>query len=187
MNVHASTLLALALAIAPGTALAIGQSGSGGQSQPATSTAAANPIQAAVTAQSQPGPAELYRSCNQLITEAQTKAKVVRNATNPHGLNPDLTIQSHKELKQILTKLVEEHQHFYQALTPDQQNSVQTRNANLLQAHSRFQNLVNEMERELTDSTIHVAEVAEQARATQKEMNSYQKEFRAMGGTLGYN
>ena len=186
MNVHASILFALALAIAPGTALAISQSGSGEQqqSQPATSTAA-NPIQAAVTAQSQPGPAELFRSCNQLITEAQTKAKVVRNATNP--LNPDLTIQSHKELKQILTKLVEEHQHFYQTLTPDQQKSVEMRNANLLQAHSRFQNLVNEMDRELTDSTLHVKEVAEQARATQKEMNSYQKEFRAMGGTLGYN
>jgi len=182
MKLHSSIPFALLLA------LAMTQSAAGDDQK--AKPAAVEPVSAAQSATSQPtqlAPGELYRSCNQLILQAQEKAKIVKDSTNPHNLNADRTIQTHKELQQTLLKLKDEHQRFVQALTPEQQTSVQMRNAVIDQVHNRILELAKEMDRELSDNTLHVAEVANQARATQKEMNSYQKEFRAMGGTLGLN
>ncbi len=197
MKWNFSVPLALVLAFGPGTAIAMSQSGAGAsqQQQPAIETShavlpisieQAGQVQAKTPEQSQPSPRVQFQNCNRLIVQARDQAHTIANSTNQYTFNPDRVVSQHKELKASLGDLKQEQESLYQGLSKEQQYSVQMRNANLLQANDRLQSLVKEMERELTDSTLHSRDVAEQARTTQRELKSYQKEFRAMGKDLGF-
>jgi hypothetical protein len=198
MKLNHLLTLALVLTFAPGFALAMNGNGTGAGQQlqphsPAVESSHAlltNTIdqtgQTTTAAQSSLAPRDLFQNCGRLVSQARDQAHaLVDSATHP-SFNPDLTARRHKELKESLGNLKQEHERFYSGLTQEQQSSVQMRNANLLQAQDRLQNLVKDMERELSDSTLHSSDVAEQARATQREMKSYQKEFRAMGKNLSF-
>jgi len=51
--------------------------------------------------------------------------------------------------------------------------------------HERIQNRLQEMNQELSNANPNRKRIAEQARATERDMRLYQKEFRLMGDDLG--
>jgi len=53
------------------------------------------------------------------------------------------------------------------------------------QIHERIQNRLQEMNQELSNTAPNQKRIAEQARVTERDMNTYQKEFRQMGDDLG--
>lgn len=191
MNRNLLVPLALVLALAPGIAFARSQSGQ--QPQPAVESSHSlmpTAIEASNSAAAKPSeqPAsteELYRKCQRLISQARGNSREVVKMSDAVGFNPDRTMQKHKELAETLSNLKQEHQRFYQSLSPEKQNTVMMRNASLMQAHDRLQKLAQEIQRELSDSTLHSKDVAEQARATSRELKGVDKEFRAMGSSLG--
>lgn len=190
MKWHFSNPLALVLAFAFGTAIVTAQSGTNTSQppQPAIETShAALSTSIDQPGQAQPGSRVQFESYGRIVSQARDRARSLATAATHGTFNADLIASQHKELKTSLGDLKQEHERMFQALTKEQQDSVQKLNANLVQAHDRLQNLVKEMERELTDSTLHSRDIAEQARMTQREMKSYQKDFRAMGKGLGYS
>ena len=193
MKYHLLPLI-LVLTLAPGIALANGN-GTGISQQPQSpvieSSLALLPGNIAQTASTpntteQQSVRDQFQNCSRLAAQTRDRAHALVDSASHLTFSADLTTRQHKELQEAIGNLKQEHERFYKALTPEQQNSIQMRNSNLLQAQSRLQNLVKEMERELTDSTLHSKDVAEQARATQREAKSYQKEFRALGKDLGF-
>ena len=195
MNRNLSVALAFVLAFAPGIAYAGSQSGttSEQQHQPAVESSHSllpttiQPVDATGTKPSeQPASTEdLYRNCQRLISQARDNAREVVKMTDVRTFNPDRTIQKHKELAEALGNLKQEHQRFYQSLTPEKQSTVTMRNANIMQAHDRLQKLAQDIQQELSDSTLHTKDVAQQARDTNRELKGVEKEFRAMGSSLG--
>ena len=191
MNRNLSVLLVLVLALAPGLAFASSQSGQ--QPQPAVESShslmptAIEPANSSVAkASEQPASTEdLYRKCQRLISQARDNSREVVKMSTVTTFNPDRAVQKHKELAEVLGNLKQEHELFYQSLSPEKQNTVTARNANLMQAHDRLQKLAQEMQRELSDSTLHSKDIAEQARATNRELKGVEKEFRAMGSAIG--
>lgn len=187
MKWHFSNPLALVLAFAFGTAMATAQSGTpisqpgAGTSPAALSTSIEQPGQA------QPGSRVQFENCGRLVSQARDRARSLASAATHVTFSADQVASQHKELRTSLGDLKQGHERMYQALTKEQQDSVQKLNASLMQAHDRLQNLVKEMDRELSDSTLHSKDIAEQARMTQREMKSYEKDFRAMGKGLGYS
>jgi len=195
MNRNLSIALTFVLAFAPGIAYANSQSGTNSeqQHQPAVEsshsllpTAIVPPDSTAAKQSEQPASTEdLYRKCQRLISQARDNSREVVKMTDVNTFNPDRTIQKHKELAEVLGNLKQEHQRFYESLTPEKQNTVTMRNANLMQAHDRLQKLAQDIQKELSDSTLHTRDVAEQARATNRELKGIEKGFRAMGSSLG--
>jgi hypothetical protein len=72
---------------------------------------------------------DLYRKCQRLISQARDNSREVVKMTDVNTFNPDRTIQKHKELAEVLGNLKQEHQRFYESLTPEKQNTVAMRNA----------------------------------------------------------
>jgi hypothetical protein len=198
MKMNFSVPMAFLLALAPGITLAMNGTGAGHQSQPQSPVVETShallpntidrsaQTQTTTTAKSPLPQADQFQNCSRLVSQVRDQARALANSASTISFNSEVTTRQHKELRESLVNLKQEHERFYNGLTQEQQNSAQLRNASLLQAHDRLQNLVKEMDRELTDSTLHSREVAEQARSTQRELKSYQKEFRAMGKDLGF-
>lgn len=194
MNRNLSLALATVLVFAPGIAYAGSQSGTTSEQQKIAvesshsllPTTVQAPDATATKQSGQPASTEdLYRNCQRLMSQARDNARQVEKMTDVNAFNPDRTIQKHKELAEALGNLKQEHQRFYESLTPEKQNTVTMRNANLMQAHDRLQKLAQDIQKELSDSTLHTKDVAEQARATNRELKGMEKEFRAMGTSLG--
>lgn len=179
------------LALAPGITLAMNGNGAGASPQIQPQTPAVEPslVQTSqnTAAQTALPPRDQFQSCSQLVSQARDKAHTLVDSATTNPFNSDLITRYHKELQESLGDVKQQHEKLYKGLTQEQQSAVQIRNANLMQGQDRLQNLVKEMERELTDSTLHSKDVADQARATQRELKSYQKEFRAMGKDLGFS
>lgn len=72
-----------------------------------------------------------------------------------------------------------------QGLSEDQLSAVQDRTRTMQQLHEGIQNRLQEMDKELTGNNISQPHVAEEARLTEREMKSYQNEFRKLGDDLG--
>jgi chromosome segregation ATPase len=190
--------LVLVLTLAPGIALANGN-GTGVSQQPKSpaiefshavlpdTVDQAASKQNTTTQQSPLSLRDQFQNCSRLAAQTRDRAHALVDSASHLTFTADLATRQHKELQESIGNLKQEHERFFKTLTPEQQNSIQMRNANLLQAQNRLQDLVKEMERELTDSTLHSKDVAEQARATQREAKSYQKEFRALGKDLGFS
>lgn len=191
MNRNLSVPLAFVLALAPGIAFASSQSGQ--QPQPAVESShslmptAIEPSNSAVAkpAEQPASTQELYRNCQRLISQARDNSREVVRMSTVLTFNPDRTIEKHKQLAEALGNLKQEHQRFYESLSSEKQNTVTSRNTNLMQAHDRLQKLAQQMQQELSDSTLHSKDIAEQARTTNRELKGMEKEFRAMGSTLG--
>lgn len=197
MKCNSSIPLALVLALAPGLALAMSQDNAGTTQQPQAAVApssALSPIdigpavQAKADDQQQPQISrhEQFQSCNRLAMRARNHARSIEKTANNPAFIPKTAAMQHKQLQESLGNLKQEHERLFQSLSLEQQSTVQSHNANLLESHERIQSLVSEMERELSDSVLQTSLVADQARATQREMKAFQKEFRAMGKDLGF-
>ncbi len=72
-----------------------------------------------------------------------------------------------------------------QGLSEDQLSAVQDRTRTMKQLHEHIQNRLQEMDKELTGNNISQPHVAEEARLAEREMKSYQNEFRKLGDDLG--
>ncbi len=100
------------------------------------------------------------------------------------SFNADEVRQQHQRVQEQVRTLAQNHEQLMQGLSQEQKDAVQQRNQSLLQTHERIQNRLQEMDQELANPQPNAKRVAEQARATEREMNAYQKEFRAMGDDL---
>lgn len=193
MKLNHSVLMASVLGLGVGVALAIPCFGSdtGKQSQATIETThAILPItidQAVQAKAEQPAQSqrEQLQKHNRTIAQTQEHANSLVKIASHASFDSDSAVRQHATLKESLGNLKQEHAQLTQRLTQEQQNSVRLRNADLMQAHDRLQNLLKEMEREFSDSVLHVKDVAEQARGIQREMKAYQKGFRALSKDLG--
>lgn len=70
-------------------------------------------------------------------------------------------------------------------LNEEQLSAVQDRTRTMQQLHDRIQNRLQEMNKELSGNNVSQPHVAEEARLAEREMKSYQNEFRKMGEDLG--
>jgi hypothetical protein len=195
MKLNHTLSLAMVLALAPGFALAMPQdgAGSGQESNDAIQTSHAalpiniEPAVATQQEQSKVSPHEQFKNCHQLAFKTREHARSIAKTATGNVFRNEVAVQQHKQLQESLGALRQEHEQLVQSLSEEQRSSVQMRNASLLQAHDRMQNLVSEMERELNGSVLHTKDVADQARATDREMKAFQKEFQAMGKDLGFS
>jgi|GEM_PF-7008835 hypothetical protein len=189
--------LALVFALAPGFAAANAQSeatSAQGPQEALETSHAVLPIdiapaveaQAKASEQPQMAPQDQFRNCHRLVAQVRDHARTIAKSAGGHVFNGDRTAREHKQMQETLSNLKQEHDRLYQSLSQEQQSSVQMRNATLLQSHDRLQNLVKEMEAELNGSVLHVQDIVDQAKATDRETKAFQKEFRAMGKDLGF-
>jgi hypothetical protein len=197
MKWNHSLPLTLVFGFTPAFALAIPQSVADASQQPQEAIETSHAVlplniepaveaQAKAPEQSTASPRDQFQTCHQLASQVRDHARTVAKSAGNPVFSAEQTTRQHKQLQDSLGDLRQKHEQLFKALSDEQQKSVQMRNANLLQAHDRLQNLVIEMERELTGSVLHTKDVADQARATDREMKSFQKEFRAMGKDLGF-
>ena len=70
-------------------------------------------------------------------------------------------------------------------LNEEQLSAVQDRTRTMQQLHDRIKNRLQEMNKELSGNNVSQPHVAEEARLAEREMKSYQNEFRKMGDDLG--
>lgn len=68
--------------------------------------------------------------------------------------------------------------------TLQERNAIQQHNQPMQQIHQRIQDRLQMTDGELADNALHGAHLAEQARAMEREMKSYQKQLKRAGKTL---
>lgn len=193
MKLNHSVLMASVLVLGVTVALAMPGSGSDTGQQPQSTIETTHVIlpitieQAvqAKTEQSTQSQRDQFQNHSRTITQTQDHARALLKSATDRAFSVDDTTRQHKDLKESVESLRQEHAQLTQRLTQEQQTSARLRNASLLQAHDRLQKLVQEIESELSDSVLHAKDVADKARATHREMRTYQKEFRAMSRDLG--
>ena len=93
--------------------------------------------------------------------------------------------QQHQQLQEQLRTMQQDREQLMQGLSDDQLSAVQDRARTMQQLHDSIQNRLQEMDKELSGNNVSQPHVAEEARLAEREMKSYQNEFRKMGDDLG--
>ncbi|MFP5235028.1 MAG: hypothetical protein ACLGSD_03930 [Acidobacteriota bacterium] len=126
-----------------------------------------------------------YRTCDRTMTQAKTQTRTMAKAANGTTFEAGQMRDHQARVQEQLRSMQQERDRLYNGLNQDQQDAIQQRNQKLQQMHERIQNRVEEMNQELSQANPDAKRVARQARETDRAMNAYQKELRAMGDDLG--
>lgn len=125
-----------------------------------------------------------YRTCDQSAEQTRATARTLARSAGNGLFNTDDLRDKHQQLKQQFQTLQQNREQLNTGLSVEQQSAVEKRNQEMQKTHERIQSRLQEMDRELSGSTFNATNFAAQARATERDMNSYQKQLRATGRTL---
>ena len=126
-----------------------------------------------------------YRTCDQTMQQTRTMAGDMTRAAQGKAFNAEQARQQQQGLQEQVRVMQQNREQLMKGLSKDQQGAVQQRTRTLEQTHERIQNRLRNMEQELASSSPNQNRVAEEARLTEREMRSYQNEFRRVGDYLG--
>lgn len=119
------------------------------------------------------------------MKQTRDQVRALSRSAKGAAVDPDVLRRQHQQIQEQLSAMQQSREHLMAGLTDMQKNAIQKRSQSMEQAHERIQNRLQEMDRELSGPNLNAGNVAEQARTTEREMNSYQKEFQKMGDDLG--
>lgn len=125
-----------------------------------------------------------YRTCDESMQQTRSQARMLARTARSNSANMGQIAGMHKQMTEQLRTLEQNRVRMYEGLNEEQQSAIQDRNRQMLQTHERIQNQLQQMERELAGPETHSADLAKQARATEREMNTYQKHLRETAKTL---
>ncbi len=126
-----------------------------------------------------------FKTCTGTMDHARTRAKSMANSAKESGFQVEEARRQHTQLQEELRNMQETRNQLHQSLNIDQQAAVQQRIETMNQIHERIQSRLQTMEQELSGPEINGKRVADQARATEREMKAYQNQFKKMGDDLG--
>lgn len=183
--------LAMVLAFSPGLLLALqSQTGSDAQ-QPQDKPTVTEPSQPAAPAATEPSPQtqnqsmqDHFRACDQSLGQARNQAHLLARDASRSTVDTDALLRQHKDLQDQFRAVKENRDRFFGDLSEEQLKSIQDHNESMQKINDRIQNNLAAIDQELTGSTIHMAEIADQARSVEREMKSYQKHLQETGKTF---
>ena len=126
-----------------------------------------------------------FQSCDRAMSETRTQARTMARDSKGTAFDLENARRQHQQLQEQIRTMAQNHEQLMQGLNEEQRSAVQDRAQTMAQMHERIQNRLQEIHKELSGADISGKRVADQARATEREMNAYQKEFRRMGEDLG--
>ena len=119
------------------------------------------------------------------MKQTRDQVRVLSRSAKGTAVDPDVLRRQHQQIQEQLSTMQQSREQLMAGLSNTQKEAIQKRSQAMDQAHERIQNRLQEMDRELSGPNLDARNVAEQARTTEREMNSYQKEFQKMGNDLG--
>jgi prefoldin subunit 5 len=119
------------------------------------------------------------------MKQTRDQVRALSRSAKGTAVDPDVLRRQHQQIQEQLSAMQQNREQLTAGLSNTQKEAIQKRSRAMDQAHERIQNRLQEMDRELSGPNLNAGNIAEQARATEREMNSYQKEFQKMGDDLG--
>ncbi|MFP5226498.1 MAG: hypothetical protein ACLGXA_02630 [Acidobacteriota bacterium] len=115
----------------------------------------------------------------------RTRTRDMARTSGGSAFNADEARRQQSQIREQFRNLQQTHSQLAQGLSDDQRATVQQRIQNMDRLRTRIESRLGDMEKELSNSTPNGKRVAEQARLTNRDMNSWRNQFRQMGDDLG--
>lgn len=125
-----------------------------------------------------------FRDCAQTMDRTRQQARTMSRATKGSSFDSAAVRQQQQQFQEQLRTMEQNRERLYQGLNNDQREAIQARHQNMLQLHERMQNRLSSMNQELSKESPDSKQLADLARANEREMNSYRKQFRSLGDEL---
>lgn len=125
-----------------------------------------------------------FRACDQSLNQARDQARSLSHDARELPPNIDALQQQHQQLKEKLVQLGETRAQLLGDFSDDQQKLVSDHSQSMKEIHSRIQTHLKLIDQEFTGSSLNLGTVADEAKATEREMKSYRKELQQTGKAL---
>lgn len=125
-----------------------------------------------------------YRTCDQSMDRIRTQAHDMAQAAAGSGFNAGQAQQQRDQLRQQIQTMQQEQDRLRQSLSSDQSGFAKQRTQNADRLRERVNTRLQELDQELAKPSPDAKRINETARIVEREMNAWQKEYRAMGVDL---
>jgi hypothetical protein len=126
-----------------------------------------------------------FHTFSQQASQVSSQTHALAKASHSRSFNTETLHRQRAELTEQVRAMTQNQERLMNGLGDEQKNAAQEHNRAMQQAHERIQNQLQMMDQELSSSDHNRKRVEQQARATEREMNTYQKHLRKMGNDLG--
>lgn len=124
-----------------------------------------------------------FRTCTKDMNQLRTRSRDMVRATGK-GFNVGNARQQRDRFQEQFQAMQQQHERMMNGLDPAQRSAMQNRIRNMDQIRSQVQTRLQEINQELGADSPNRQRVQEQARFIEREMQRWQKEYRAMGEDL---
>lgn len=156
-------------------------------SAPGTETTAPNPSAppAQSTSQAQQSMRDHFRSCDKALNQARDQVRTLSHDARQHfSYDREALRRQHLQVQDEMQALKTSHEQFVSDLNTEQRNSIQDHVESMQQMHDRIQAHLQTIDQEFTGTNLHLDVVAEEAKAAERDMKSYQKHLQETGKTF---
>jgi len=122
-----------------------------------------------------------FRACDQALDQARNQAHVLSRDASRTPFDTDALLLKNQKLQEQVRIVKESHEKFLADLSEEQKKSIEDHNTSIQQIHDRIQTHLQAIDQEFSGSELRLTTVSDEAKATEREMKSYQKQLQETG------